>query len=150
MTTYAMAQKLNTQMNLEFHASHLYISLSNRYMDHNQPGMGVFLRIQAQRCVTHMMHIFDYIKASGAHPVIKAFRMADNRATPLNDALRHLQESQALRVYELECLIEEAKMNTDTPALNLLISIHTEQKNNSEEFKKHFSIYSNKSTFLTC
>lgn len=150
MTTSAMAQKLNAQMNLEFRASHLYISLSNWCMERNQPGMGVFLRIQAQKCVTHMMRVFEYIKASGRHPVIKAENMPNDSVACLDEALRQILENQALRVYELECLAEEAKMNTDMSTLNLLKNIHAEQKDNSEELKKHLDMYSSKPISLTC
>ncbi len=149
MTTSAMAQKLNAQMNLEFRASHIYISLSNWCMERNQPRMGVFLRIQAQKCVTHMMCVFDYIKASGRHPVIRAVNMPDHSVACLDDALSQILENQALRAYELECLAEEAKMNTDTLTLNLLENIHAEQQGNSEEFKKHLDIYSRESISLT-
>lgn len=137
MTTLVMAQKLNAQMNLEFSASHLYVSLSNWYMEKNRPDMAVFLRAQAQKCVTHMMRVFDYMKKSGTFPVIKAVDVADNDISSFDDLLKRALENQALRTYELECLTEEARINTDNTTLVLLEDIYSEQQESIAEIKKH-------------
>ncbi|WP_354691004.1 ferritin-like domain-containing protein [Phytobacter sp. RSE-02] len=150
MMPHVITQKLNAQMNLEFHASHLYISLSNWCMGRNQAGMAVFLRIQAQKCVNQMMRVFDYIKASGTWPVINAVNMADNTIISVEEALIQLLENQALRICALECLAEEATLNTDNTTLDLVQHIRTEIQNNNEELKNILAIQYSAPASLAC
>lgn len=140
MMTSVMTQKLNTQMNLEFHASHLYISLGNGCMTRNLPAMGVFLRIQAQKSVTRMMQLFEYIKASGTWPVIKAVDMVDNNFVSVEDVLKQLMENQALRICAVECLAEEIALDTNMATLELINNIRAEYQNNNEELKNILTI----------
>lgn len=44
MATAGMVHKLNTQMNLEFYASNLYLHLSDWCFDHSLTGTATFLR----------------------------------------------------------------------------------------------------------
>ncbi len=44
MAVPGMAQKLNTQMNLEFHASNVYLNLSEWCARHRFDGAATFLR----------------------------------------------------------------------------------------------------------
>ncbi|MDC0727541.1 ferritin-like domain-containing protein [Phytobacter diazotrophicus] len=150
MMTSVMTQKLNTQMNLEFHASHLYISLGNWCMTRNLAGMGVFLRIQAQKSVTRMMQLFEYIKASGTWPVITAVDMVDNNFVSVEDVLRQLMENQALRICALECLAEETTLDTNMATLELIHNIRAEYQNNNEELKNILAIQYSASASLAC
>jgi Ferritin-like protein len=72
MATQAMIQKLNAQMNLEFYASNLHLYLSEWCSENSLTGTATFFRTQAQSNVTHMMRVFDFIKDSGANPIVKA------------------------------------------------------------------------------
>ncbi|XWJ90449.1 ferritin-like domain-containing protein [Phytobacter ursingii] len=150
MMTCAMTQKLNTQMNLEFHASHLYLSLGNGCMACNLPGVGALLRIQAQQCVTRMMRLFDYIKASGAWPVIKPVNMADNNIVSVEDVIRQLMENQALRICALECLAEEMSLHDGTAMLDLFKNIRAEYQNNNHELKNALTVHYCASVSVAC
>lgn len=150
MMTCAMTQKLNTQMNLEFHASHLYLSLGNGCMTRNLPDVGALLRIQAQQCVTRMMRLFDYIKASGGCPVIKPVNMTDNNIVSVEDVIRQLMENQALRICALECLAEETSLHEGIAILDLLKNIHTEYQNNNHELKKALTAHYCASVSVAC
>lgn len=70
MASVGMAHLLNTQMNLEFQASNLCLSLSDWCTKHSLIGTAIFLRTQAQENITHMMRMFDYMKSAGANPVV--------------------------------------------------------------------------------
>ncbi len=52
-----MAQKLNTQMNLEFHASNVYLNLSEWCARHRFDGAATFLRTRAQQHHPHHARI---------------------------------------------------------------------------------------------
>lgn len=62
MAVPGMAQKLNTQMNLEFHASNVYLNLSEWCARHRFDGAATFLRTRAQSSITLTMRVFDYLK----------------------------------------------------------------------------------------
>lgn len=72
MATQTMMQKLNAQMNLEFYASNLHLYLSAWCSEKSLTGSATFFRSQAQSNVTHMMRVFNFLKAAGANPVVKA------------------------------------------------------------------------------
>ena len=72
MATQTMMQKLNAQMNLEFYASNLHLHLSAWCAENSLTGSATFFRSQAQSNVTHMMRVFNFLKAAGANPVVKA------------------------------------------------------------------------------
>ena len=72
MATQTMMQKLNAQMNLEFYASNLHLHLSAWCSEKSLTGSATFFRSQAQSNVTHMMRVFNFLKAAGANPVVKA------------------------------------------------------------------------------
>lgn len=66
MAVPGMAQKLNTQMNLEFHASNVYLNLSEWCVRHRFDGAATFLRTRAQSSITLTMRVFDYLKKPAA------------------------------------------------------------------------------------
>ena len=85
MAVLGMVQKLNAQMNLEFYASNHYLRLSEWCSEHRLNGTATFLRAQAQSSVTQMMRVFDYMKKSGAYPVVKAFVAREDKCATLED-----------------------------------------------------------------
>ena len=72
MAAVGIVHKLNTQMNLEFYASNLYLHLSEWCYEHSLTGTATFLRTQAQGNVTQMMRMFNFMKSAGANPIVKA------------------------------------------------------------------------------
>ncbi|QCT21889.1 ferritin [Jejubacter calystegiae] len=70
MSVAGIHQKLNTQIEREFHASHLYMRLSSWSAEQSLNGLSCFLRSQAQECITQMMQVFNYMKRAGANPII--------------------------------------------------------------------------------
>ncbi|WP_250389374.1 ferritin-like domain-containing protein [Escherichia coli] len=71
MIASGIVQKLNAQMNQEFYTSNLYLQLSQRCSENSLNGTALFLRHQAQNTVTQMMRMYEYIKQSGATPVLQ-------------------------------------------------------------------------------
>nr|VXZ82969.1 Ferritin-1 [Klebsiella pneumoniae] len=50
-------------MNLEFHASNVYLNLSEWCARHRFDGAATFLRTRAQSSITLTMRVFDYLKS---------------------------------------------------------------------------------------
>lgn len=150
MTTLSMARKLNAQMNLEFRASHLYVSLSNWCLERNLPRIALYLRRQAQNCITHTMRVFDHMKQTGNYPIIKCVNIPQSTIHSIDELLTQALDNQLLRSYELECLAEEARIETDNATLNLLSDIYTEQRNTHDELMKKMTEYSSAPVSETC
>ena len=128
MAVSDMINKLNTQMNLEFHASNLSLHLSEWCSEHQFTGSATFLRTQAQSNVTQMMRVFDFLKASGAMPVLKPVDMSDEDCSCLEAVFQRTLEEYEQRCQTLNQLTDEARKMEDIPTLNFLHDIEKEQQ----------------------
>lgn len=150
MTTHAMARKLNAQMNLEFSASHLYVTLSNWCLERNLPRIAVYMRRQAQNCITHTMRVFDHMKKTGSHPIIKSVNIPPITIHSVDELLEQALDNQLLRHYELECLAQEAREETDNSTLSLLSDIYAEQQTTHKELMMQMDEYTTHAVSTTC
>jgi len=120
MATSGMAQKLNSQVNLEFQASNLCLSLSDWCAKHDLPGSATFLRAQAQEKVNLMMRIFDFMKRAGAYPSVKARENPHDSFNSLEELFQKAFEEYNVRCEMLAQLSEEAKAVKDEKTFNFL------------------------------
>lgn len=120
MATLGMAQKLNSQVNLEFQASNLCLSLSEWCSEHNLPGSATFLRAQAQEKVNLMMRVFDFMKRAGAYPIVKAQKNPPDSFNSLEELFEKAFEEYHVRYEMLAQLSEEAEAAKDEKTLNFL------------------------------
>lgn len=128
MTTSGMIQKLNTQMNLEFNASNLYLQLSDWCSEHSLNGTATFLRTQAQSNITQMMRVFEYMKQAGANPIVKARVVSEESCSSLEDLFQKTLEEYEQRFTMLKSLAGEAKALHDDDTLDFLRDIGKEQQ----------------------
>ena len=128
MAVLGMVQKLNAQMNLEFYASNHYLRLSEWCSEHRLNGTATFLRAQAQSSVTQMMRVFDYMKKSGAYPVVKAFVAREDKCATLEDLFIKTIEDHEQRTSTLSELAQEAKVLQDDSTLSFLNALEEEQE----------------------
>lgn len=101
MVVQVMMKKLNTQMNREYYASNLYLRLSEWCSHNSLNGTAIFLRTQAQSNVTQMMRVFDFIKASGAMPVLEAIDLCDEDYSTLEALFQRTLEDYEQRHHNL-------------------------------------------------
>jgi ferritin-like protein 2 len=127
MVVPGMVQKLNNQMNLEFHTSNLYLHLSEWCTQHRLNGTATFLRNRAQSSITQMMRVFDFMKKSGAWPVVKAERTFNSECTSLEDLFSKTVEDYQQRSNMLSGLTEAAKAHSDDSTLRFLTLLAKEQ-----------------------
>lgn len=120
MATLGMAQKLNSQVNLEFQASNLCLSLSEWCSEHDLPGSATFLRAQAQEKVNLMMRVFDFMKRAGAYPTVKARENPPDSFNSLEELFEKALEEYNVRYHMLTQLSAEAEAVNDEKTLNFL------------------------------
>ena len=127
MVVPGMVQKLNNQMNLEFYTSNLYLHLSEWCTQHRLNGTATFLRNRAQASITQMMRVFDFMKKSGAWPVVKAEGTYGTECSSLEDLFSKTVEVYQQRSTILSSLAEEAKAQSDESTLRFLTLLAEEQ-----------------------
>lgn len=128
MATAGMVHKLNTQMNLEFYASNLYLHLSDWCFDHSLTGTATFLRTQAQGNVTQMMRMFNFMKNAGANPIVRAIDVPGEELTCLEELFQKTLDEYQQRASTLSRLTDEAKAMNDAPTLNFLHDLEKDQQ----------------------
>lgn len=127
MAVSGIVNKLNTQMNLEFNASNLYLHLSQWCSENKLNGTATFLRTQAQSNVTQMMRVFDFMKESGAMPVLEPIDMSDEAYSTLEALFQRMLEEYEVRCLKLHQLTDEAREMKDISTLDFLHDIEKEQ-----------------------
>ena len=121
MAVPGMAQKLNTQMNLEFHASNVYLNLSEWCARHRFDGAATFLRTRAQSSITLTMRVFDYLKKAGDHA-------CNPECTSLEDLFTQTLSDYQQRSRLLSGLAQEAKAQSDDSTWRFLTLLAEEQQ----------------------
>ncbi|WBM69665.1 non-heme ferritin-like protein [Buttiauxella sp. WJP83] len=130
MVMSGMVQNLNTQMNLEFSASNLYLHLSDWCSENKLIGAANFLRAQAQINVTHVIKLFDYIKKSGDHPIVSGTQFGDEPCSTLEDLFQKiLGEHLKLSATLVEFTRVAKSLNDDSTAHFLFIMKKEHQQN---------------------
>ena len=126
MIASGIVQKLNAQMNQEFYTSNLYLQLSQRCSENSLNGTALFLRHQAQNTVTQMMRMYEYIKQSGATPVLQEQHARCGEFSTLEDLFEQTVSDYQKRINALTSLTEDAQAANDKSAINFLK--HTEKR----------------------
>ena len=120
MIASGIVQKLNAQMNQEFYTSNLYLQLSQRCSENSLNGTALFLRHQAQNTVTQMMRMYEYIKQSGATPVLQEQHARCGEFSTLEDLFEQTVSDYQKRINALTSLTEDAQAANDKSAINFL------------------------------
>lgn len=112
MLTTQMTERLNTQINLEFYSSNLYLQMSAWADNKGFEGAAEFLKMHAAEEMQHMQKLFDYVLETGGVPLLGTI------AAPKSD-YQNLRE-----VFEIT-LAHEKEI---TAAINELVANAFEQK----------------------
>ena len=75
-----------------------------------------------------MMRVFDYMKKSGAYPVVKAFETNEDKCATLEDLFLKTIEGHDQRASTLSELTEQAKVLHDDNTLTFLNALEEEQE----------------------
>ncbi|EOC1332386.1 non-heme ferritin-like protein [Cronobacter turicensis] len=120
MAPLGVVQKLNAQMNQEFYASNLCLYYSDWCAQQSLNGSATVLRQQAQHNVTQMMRLFDYLKQTGANPVVGALKSVKPDCSSLEAIFRQMQDELSGRHAALARLMSEAQATRDDAMLAML------------------------------
>jgi ferritin len=127
MISAGVQDAINDQINHEFFAAYLYLSMSAYFESVNLPGFAGWMRSQAQEEVTHGMKLFDFINDRGGRVVLKAVEAPPTDFKgPLDvfeQALRHEQKVTGM----INSLYERAAAANDFAAQVALQWFITEQ-----------------------
>ena len=72
MLTKKMLEALNDQVNAEFYAAFIYLSMATYFEENNLPGFAHWMKEQYKEEVEHAMKIYDYINDRGSRVTLKA------------------------------------------------------------------------------
>ncbi|SPW21496.1 Ferritin-1 [Cronobacter sakazakii] len=120
MAPLGVVQKLNAQMNQEFYASNLCLYYSDWCAQQSLNGSATVLRQQAQHNVTQMMRLFDYLKQTGANPVVGALKSVKPDCSSLEAIFHQMQDELGGRHAALARLMSEAQAARDDAMLAML------------------------------
>ncbi|ALB55398.1 non-heme ferritin-like protein [Cronobacter universalis] len=120
MAPLGVVQKLNAQMNQEFYASNLCLYYSDWCAQQSLNGSATVLRQQAQHNVTQMMRLFDYLKQTGANPVVGALKSVKPDCSSLEAIFHQMQDELGGRHAALSRLMSEAQAARDDAMLAML------------------------------
>ena len=98
-----MVAQLNTQINLEFFSSNMYLQMSAWCEAQGFEGAAQFMRKHALEEMDHMTRIFTYVSETGALPILGTIDAPPHEFSSLADVFE--------KTYEHECLITE-RINT--------------------------------------
>ncbi|EKM6440983.1 ferritin [Cronobacter sakazakii] len=112
MAPLGVVQKLNAQMNQEFYASNLCLYYSDWCAQQSLNGSATVLRQQAQHNVTQMMRLFDYLKQTGANPVVGALKSVKPDCSSLEAIFHQMKDELGGRHAALARLMSEALLAT--------------------------------------
>lgn len=70
MLSKEMYKLLNSQINLEFYSSNLYLQMSSWFYKNGYEGCGDFMREHADEERMHMNRLFDYVIETGEYAII--------------------------------------------------------------------------------
>lgn len=107
MLSKTMQEALNDQINHEFYASYLYLSMAAHFDQANYPGFAHWMRLQSQEEYGHAMKIFGFINDRDGQVELKAIAQpATKFKSPLDiftQALEHERKVTGLihKLYDL-------------------------------------------------
>ena len=104
MISDKMQAALNDQINAEFYASYLYLSMSAHFQTLNLNGFSTWMRVQAQEELGHAIKFYDFIIERDGTVELQQVEAPpvewDNPLTMFEGALQHEQGVTA-RIYNL-------------------------------------------------
>lgn len=134
--TNSLLNALNEQVNHEFYAAYLYLSMSAYFEASTLPGFAHWMKVQAQEEVGHAMKIYSFILDRGEKVTLKAIAQPPTEfKSPLDafqQALAHEQKVTSL----INSLYELAQKEKDYPAqvmLQWFIDEQVEEEKNASE-----------------
>ncbi|MEW6991937.1 non-heme ferritin [Colwelliaceae bacterium 6441] len=135
MLASTMIDKLNTQINLEFYSSNLYLQMSAWCEDKGFEGAAEFMRKHADEEMDHMKRLFTYVSETGAVPVIGTIEAPKDKYESLGEVFRETLEHEEIVTKAINNLAHMAFTSQDYSTFNFLQWYVSEQHEELKLFK---------------
>jgi ferritin len=131
MIKKSVRDALNEQVNMEFHAGYLYLSMGAWFEKKNLKGFAAWMKKQAQEELGHGMKIFNFVYERGGDITLKALAAPKvNWKDPMEafkDAYGHEQKVSA-SIDRISALAAKEKDNATVVFLNWYVSEQVEEE----------------------
>jgi ferritin len=120
MLSKTMQDALNDQINKEFYASYLYLSMSAYFDAINYPGFAGWMRLQSQEEYGHALKIFSYINDRDGKVELRAIEKPTAEFTSPTDAFTQALDHERKVTGLINALYETAVKERDYPTQVML------------------------------
>jgi ferritin len=135
MLSASLLKKLNSQVNLEFYSSNLYLQMSAWCEHKGLLGSARFLRAHAAEEMAHMHKIFDYIQDTGALAEIGAVDKPEMKLDTIQDVFVQTYSHEQYITKQINALAESTLKEKDYSTFNFLQWYIAEQHEEEKLFK---------------
>ena len=135
MLSQKMLDKLNSQINLEFYSSNLYLQMASWCEAQGLEGCCQFLRRHAQEEMHHMQKLFDYVNETGAMAVLGAIKAPPHQFESIRDIFQQTYEHECLVTVKINELADTAFTEKDYSSFQFLQWYVAEQHEEEKTFK---------------
>ena len=120
MLSKKMTERLNSQINLEFYSSNLYLQMG-AWCDHKgYAGCASFLKQHAAEEMLHMQKLFDYVSETGGLPLLGAIEAPPGDFAALGDVFRKTLEHERFITGKINDLVAVAFDEKDFSSFQFL------------------------------
>lgn len=135
MLSENLLKKLNTQVNLEFYSSNLYLQMSAWADNKGLSGTARFLREHAAEEMQHMHKIFDYIQDTGALAELGTIDKPEINLDNIRDVFEQTYEHEKFITKQINDLVDVTLQEKDFSTFNFLQWYVSEQHEEEKLFK---------------
>lgn len=120
MLNKAITDKLNEQINLEFHSSNIYLQMSAWCEKRGYTGAAAFLRRHADEEMQHMQKLFQYINETGGLPILGKIEAPRAEYASLREVFETTLEHEKFITSKINELVEVTYESKDYSTFNFL------------------------------
>lgn len=135
MLSSSMLEKLNSQINLEFYSSNMYLQMSAWAESKGFEGCAAFLMTHADEEMEHMKRLFTYVNETGSMARIGTIEAPLEEFESLKDLFEKVYEHECLITNKINELAHTAFSNQDYSTFNFLQWYVAEQHEEEKLFK---------------
>ena len=135
MLSNQMIESLNSQINLEFYSSNLYLQMSAWCDFKGFTGAAEFLQQHAKEEMIHMQRLFIYVNETGAMPILGTIEAPPTDFSSLTDIFRQTYEHEVFITKKINELAHTAFSERDYSSFNFLQWYVAEQHQEEKLFK---------------
>ncbi len=135
MLSQQMLDSLNTQINLEFYSSNLYLQMSAWCEYKGLEGCAGFLKLHAAEEMEHMHRLFTYVNETGGLARLGTIEAPPSSFESVSDIFQQTYEHEVLITGKINELAKTAQDEGDFSTFNFLQWYVAEQHEEEKLFK---------------